>query len=232
MGACDLKLLHAPNFTLDMELDINIRTKIRYGYSYIEEAVLSIGEETLHVSSFGNYAIDGVSHADLSVGISGFPIVYSHPNDKVHSFEILLGEGEKIVLKTFKDMVAVNVDHLHADRFHGSVGMMGAFDKHGAMLGRDGTTIISDPNNFAAEWQVREDESMLFPTAKEPQYPQACVLPAASTKESRLRRRLGETATRKEAEKACANWPEDRVDMCVQDVMATGDLDLALAGAF
>jgi hypothetical protein len=34
-GQCDLMMVHAPNFAHDLGLDVHIRTKIRYGYSFV-----------------------------------------------------------------------------------------------------------------------------------------------------------------------------------------------------
>ena len=48
-GGCDLVLLHAPNFGHGLGLDIHIRTKIDSWWSYIETAVLRIGDHTLEV---------------------------------------------------------------------------------------------------------------------------------------------------------------------------------------
>lgn len=98
------------------------------------------------------------------------------------------------------------------------------------MLARNGTTVIEDPNAFAAEWQVREDLDgpMLFMTSRDPQYPEACVLPDANKKDSR-HRRLGEGISREDAEKACANWADNK-EACIFDVMATGDIELAEVG--
>ena len=48
------------------------------------------------------------------------------------------------------------------------------------MIGRDGQTEVSDPNMFAAEWQIRDDEAMLFNSASGPQFPEVCQLPDAS----------------------------------------------------
>ena len=51
-----------------------------------------------------------------------------------HTFEILLeGEGEKIVLGSFKDLVSVKIDNASRTRFKGSLGMMGNADT-GALL--------------------------------------------------------------------------------------------------
>jgi hypothetical protein len=50
---------------------------------------------------------------------------------------------------------------------------------------------------------------------------------------SHLRRRLSETSTVDEAaaEKACEHWGEGK-DGCVFDVLATGDLEMAVAGSY
>ena len=98
------------------------------------------------------------------------------------------------------------------------------------MLGRDGATLIDDPNAFGAEWQIKADEDMLFQASRQPQYPQECQLPVVE-KESR-RRRLGESIAVEAAEKACASWPKLLMNACVHDVLATNDLELALAGAY
>ena len=89
---------------------------------------------------------------------------------------------------------------------------------------------MEDPNLLAAEWQVRNDEPMLFTTARAPQHPQACQLPDPTQKTGR---RLGEGPISEEAAKmACVNAGSQRLDLCIHDVMAIGDLELAAAGSF
>ena len=60
-GGCDLVLLHDDSFAHGLGITIHIRTKERYGYSYIETAAVRIGEDTLEVSSYGFYMVNGVS---------------------------------------------------------------------------------------------------------------------------------------------------------------------------
>ena len=228
IGACDLKLITAPHFHQDLALDIDIRTTTRYAYSYIESAVVKIGDSTLEVSSYGSYILDGVSAAEMPAKIAGFTVEHSNDSKHVHIFEIKLGLDESIVVKTFKDMVSVKLEGADSWRFHGSKGMLGSFDKNGLMLGHDDVTVFDDPNAFAREWQIKSDEPMLFQTRREPQYPQECQLPSIK-KESR---RLGEATSMEAAEKACAAWPKDMISGCIHDVLSTGDLELALAGAF
>jgi hypothetical protein len=114
-------------------------------------------------------------------------------------------------------------------RQHGSHG----FVRRGSRLGRDGETVIgtkSSPNVFGQEWQVRDTEPMLFQTIRHPQYPVECTMPDPTTlAKSRMLR--ASKVTIFEAEEACANSGPD-MDTCIFDVMATGDLDMADAGAF
>lgn len=91
-------------------MSIHIRTKIRYDYSYITHAVLCIGEETLEVASFGDYALNQIENADLDgIVLSGYPINHMQLNDKQHIFDVVLGYNEYITLSTFKDLVSVIV---------------------------------------------------------------------------------------------------------------------------
>lgn len=188
---------------------------------------MKFGEDVFVVSSFGGYSLNGVSNAELPNTVGGFTVVHTKVSEKVHIFEIQLAEDEKIVLKTFKDMVAVNLDQVHAHRLHASKGMLGNYNTS-QMLARNGTVVIDNPNDFAADWQVKEGEEMLFQITRAPQHPSQCELPEAST----TKRRLGETIALSTAEQACADWDVHFRASCVHDVMATGDLDLAAAGAF
>ncbi|CAB9511123.1 expressed unknown protein [Seminavis robusta] len=229
MGACDLHLVQAPHFAPSLPLNIDVRTKIRNWYSYIESAVVQIGDETLEMGSFGEYLLNGVQGATMPNTIAGFEVKAFNPNKNFHILEVYIDEQEKIVLRSFKDMVSVKIDNAKKERFHDSKGMMGNFDT-GHVLSRDGHTYLEDPNEIAKEWQVRDTEPMLFNVVSGPQHPQACVLPDRT--EAQAERRLGgKTISQEAATKACAHWPKAHREGCVKDVIATGDLELAALGA-
>ena len=203
-------------------------------YSYIESAAVMIGNDILQVSSWGNYMFNGISAAELPLAVS-----HSVMSEKESKFEIHLGKNsERVVIKTFKDMVSVVVDHGNNESFHNSVGLMGQFNT-GAMLARDNRTVIDDPILFGQEWQVR-DERLLFTTARSPQYPTQCILPSSKTTSSsaaasqRAARRLGmTTVSREDAETACSHILGIReFQNCVFDTLASNDLELAQAGPF
>lgn len=234
-GACDLKLISAPCFAPEdgLALNIDIRATARYQCSCIERAAVQIGEDILEVSSFGECILDGVSAADMPNIIAGFTVQHSEPSKNVHLFEIVLDQDkdEKIVIKTFKDMVSVKLHGASPTRFHGSQGMLGSYDNNGLMMARDGATILNDPNEFAAAWQIKDDEAMLFQIRRVPQCPQACALPSEN-KAVKRRRLASSSITMEEAEAACASWPAQLISGCVHDVIALDDLELAHAGAF
>jgi len=134
-----------------------------------------------------------------------------------------MGAHGKVYLKAFKDLVGVKFDGFHSSDFGDSVGMMGSYE-NGAHVARDGKTVIEDVNEFGQEWQVLPSGPMLFQT---PPTEGECVLPTPATDSSR---RLGESISEEAAEIACAK--STAFEQCIYDVIATGDLEAATAGAF
>jgi hypothetical protein len=231
-GECDLVLLHNADFESGLGLDVHIRTKIRRDFSYISSAVLRIGKDVLEVASQGVYWFNGALNADVPAEFSGFAFSHTQPTDKQHVFEVHLGGRERIKLKTYKDFVSVLIEQGKSENFLHSVGLMGDFTR-GHMIARDGKTVIDDANAFGQEWQVLGTEPSLFQTVRLPQHPNLCTMPTP-VQASQLRRRLLETSSVDEAaaEKACEHWGEQGKDDCVFDVLTTGDLEMAVAGAY
>ena len=207
-------------------MDIHIRTKIRYEYSHIEAAVIRIGEETFEIGGWGDYILNGIQGAQMPNMISDYSIVHESVNEKVHKYSIMVSEDQRIVLKNFKDMVSISIVGPRGEDYEESFGLLG--DHQGRMVARDGQTIIEDFNEFGQEWQVLSSEPMLFEAVRLPQHPTQCRLPEPK---SESRRRLGQSIAEETARKACAGWG-DAIDNCIFDVMATGDLELAEAGAY
>jgi hypothetical protein len=231
-GECDLVLIKSEKFESGLGLDVHIRTKIRHGFSFITSAALRIGKDLLEVESQGVYWLNGVLSAELPKEFSGFAFSHTQPTDKQHVFEIYLGGRERIKVKTYKDFVSVLVEQGASKHFGDSAGLMGDF-RMGNMIARDGKTVIEDANAFGQEWQVLETEPSLFHTVRLPQHPQqVCKLPAP-VEASQLRRRLSESSSVSQlaAEKACEQWGEGKDD-CVFDVLTTGDLEMAVVGAY
>jgi hypothetical protein len=229
-GECDLIFLQSKDFESGLGLDVHIRTQMRGDMSYISSAVLRIGSDVLEVESQGVYYLNGVTGAELPSEFSGFEFSHTQPTDKQHVFEIHLGGRERIKVKTYKDFVSVVVEQGQQAHFADSVGLMGDFE-YGLKVARDGKTVLEDANAFGQEWQVLHTDPKLFQTLRFPQYPQKCTMPTPKAT-SMLRRRLSESSIDElAAEKACAHWGQGKDD-CVFDVLATGDLEMAVIGAY
>jgi hypothetical protein len=160
-GECNSVLIDAPNFGGGAGLLIHTRTKIRYDYSYIENAAIQIGGDILEVASFGQYKLNGISRVDMPSGVSDYFVTHKNPNKLDHEYVIDLGQGASLLIKTHKDIVSVTVlgaagEGYDFDKwFTNSTGLMGSYET-GEMLARDGVTILNDPNAFGQEWQVRD----------------------------------------------------------------------------
>ncbi len=227
-GACDLVLVKTPTFHNGAGLDLHIRTKIRDDWSFISDAAVRIGNDVLEVGTRAYYYLNGVAGAELPATVGGFPLTLTHFGTKRHKFEVDLGHMGVIVIKVFNEFLAVEVDNAHSDGFGDSVGLMGAFTD-GSLIGRNGQ-VHADHNEFGLSWQVHDTDGNLFQKVEGPQYPQLCQMP---TPLALMNRRMSESLVSfEDAAMACADWSEETRESCIYDVMSTGDLDMAEAGAF
>lgn len=219
-GACDQVFLHSDMFADGLGIDIHVRNKHRRDFAYIANAAVRIGSEILEVSGSGHF-LNGVSGADLSEGISGFPIKYKKVNDKSTNYIIDMHGDGKIVIKTWKDFVSIKIEHGSPAYFGDSVGLLGNFYT-GDLLARDGVTNLSnDINTFGQEWMVAPNEPVLFQTLEKNEI---CKLPPPKTEK---RRRLGASITEEAAAKACEHVGAEDREFCIYDVLATNDFDMA-----
>ena len=218
-------------------LRIHIRTtRVKY-FSYIERVAVQIGSDVLEFANdVDKFLINGTvvekqrKHHKTTLG--GFWIrrdpkaisIRVHDEGRMHHD----GQAAKIDLHTRQNgFPAVIVDNGSTDVFQGSLGLLGDWAT-GKRMARDGKTEMDeeDATAFALEWQVRDDEPMLFQEARAPQYPTECMPPAQIASN-----RLGMSKLRKEAEQACAHWKEDQED-CIFDVVATRDVLVAKEGHY
>ncbi|GAX27590.1 hypothetical protein FisN_13Hu321 [Fistulifera solaris] len=226
-GACDLLLVKSSSFDNGKGLEIQVRTQMRDDWSFIAAAALRIGSDVLEIGQQGFYYLNDVAGAALPSTIGGFPIALLHYGARRHKFEVDMGLHGKIIIKVFNEFLAVQIDDAHRDGFADSYGLMGSF-VDGSLVGRNGR-VIEDTDEFGLSWQVTDGEDMLFQEAKGPQYPQLCLMPEHKMTS---RRQLAEAMMSfEEASAACSDWDEETRDACIYDVMATGDLSMAEAGA-
>ncbi|CAB9500148.1 expressed unknown protein [Seminavis robusta] len=235
-GGCDLVFLDNPDYNHGQGLRIVIRTKIVHWWSYVQTAVVQIGNDTLEVKggvAHKEYYVNGKPgpHEEHSKAmpftIAGHKVRFRVKSKTQFQFKIFLEDDQNIVIRSVKDFLKVDVQNHKKATFGTSRGLLGSYED-GLMLARDGATILEDANEFGQEWQVRSDEPMLFHSVEGVQHPQACTIPNAEQKDQR--RRLIEEAvliSYDEAAKACMTEAGTDLIECINDVMITGDADMA-----
>jgi hypothetical protein len=226
-GACDMVLLHSDKFDNGLGMDIHIRTKHRGQYSYITTAAVRIGDDILEIiGQDKRYYLNSEANVAFPAKIAGYDITYSLRSDTQQTFLIHLPKEQRVVIKTWYELVSVSIENGNEADFGDAVGLMGDYVT-GHKRARDGH-VMDDVNAFGQEWQVRSDEPKLFQTLKMPQYPQECMMPPVML--DKRRRRLSEGVTEDVAKAACAHVSVDDFDFCVYDVMATNDV--GMVGAY
>ena len=240
--------MKSADFANGSGLDIHIRTTRidninSGGYSYISGVAIRIGSDILEWTDTGSVFANGDNVSDPfredpskgTVTIAGFILKKTMRGKKrnIMVYDLILSEGSSIQvrLNTKIGMLFVDVKGLFQD----SVGLLGTQDDegHGA-LARDGQTNLSGLwNSFGEEWQVRDYEAKLFKLHRDPQYPAGCHYHSKLSKGVHLRRRLLESGNTNAAididgaNIACVDASERMKGFCIDDVMATGDVDLA-----
>ena len=236
-GGCDLVLVDNPDYKDGLGMTIHIRTKIETWWSYIQAAVVKIGDESFEIEMNQFYkngeALDmaKITAEPTHDKISGLLLRYKQKEGNIEAL-VYFGNGEVLKMKTFKGFVTVQVGAEGDDSIYtGSHGMLGSYPD-GARLGRDGVTHIENVNAFGHEWQVLPEEPKLF-SSYDAEWVvaagQACAMPDESEAKVSLRkRRLASGMPMDEVEKACAHL-EDAGDKkaCIYDVMATQDVSMA-----
>lgn len=224
--------LDNPDYNNGQGMKIHIRTKIVRWWSYVQTAVVQIGDDTLEVMGGvekKRYWVNGEVGPKLKdSGVQPFTIGGKDVRFRVLSqsqfqFKIFLEDDQSIVLRSVKDFMKVDIQHHTKETFGTSKGLLGTYEE-GYMLARDGRSFLDDPHEFGKEWQVHADEPKLFHSLEGVQHPQTCEMPTAT----QFQRRLGEQLiSREAATRACLHAVPEDLDDCISDVMATGDADMA-----
>jgi len=237
-GECDIVFVNNPDYNNGQGMRIHIRTKQVRWWSYVQSAVVQIGDDTLEVRGglhSSDYWVNGVKGSKLVQSkiqpftIGGHRVRFRVLSDITFQYKIFLddektdGTAESIVLRSVKDWMKIDLVKHNEKNFGTSVGILGDYTT-GEMLGRDGKTVFNDTDAYGLEWQVKKDEPMLFHNVEGPQDPEQCKMPSPAT----IQRRLGEnTISRETAAKACAHVDPSSLKDCIFDVMATSDVDMA-----
>eukprot|EP00581_Thalassiosira_minuscula_P028767 CAMPEP_0183751080 /NCGR_PEP_ID=MMETSP0739-20130205/1529_1 /TAXON_ID=385413 /ORGANISM="Thalassiosira miniscula, Strain CCMP1093" /LENGTH=490 /DNA_ID=CAMNT_0025987265 /DNA_START=129 /DNA_END=1601 /DNA_ORIENTATION=- len=243
-GECDLVLTSAPSFGDGKGLDVHVRTNNRDNdWDRISGVAVRIGEDVLEVGTRGKktffYYLNGKRDVELPFKLGGYEVIQTQYRcdgetqkcKDPFAFKILLdddddGENSILIVPYFKMLIHVTGSN---DILGPTTGLMGTWE-HNGVLARDGRRTLENLNNnrhYAEEWQVMEDDGLLFQEARYPQYPQKCILPKTSRASMLKKGNLRRLGGIKSVEKACSHVDGDKHDMCVYDVMEGGSLDFA-----
>lgn len=224
-------------------LEVHIRTtrvdNVKAQFSYVSGVAARLGKDVLEVDPEGALMVnrelrtfDGALANNIEK-FAGFEVKKSFhgTNKKIIHYDLSLGGEETIQIRfnSKTKIIFVDINGIYP----GSTGLLGSAEDD-SLLSRDGSKDLSGNwNSFAEEWQVNDSDSRLFSEDRTPQFPQGCLYESSTTtnvKNLRQRRRLMEVAEQvstRDAILACAHSTGRRKDFCIDDVLATGDLDLA-----
>lgn len=237
-------MIQSQHFHNGLGLRIHIRTtrvdSTRTSYSYISGAAVQIGNDVLEVVDDGSIITNGsefLFNKEFSGDFAGFPVhkIMKGAQRRIFVYNLVLSDDSSVQIRanTKTGLLFVDVTAGH-DLPSDTVGLLGSPTSH-VLPGRDGTIDLTGAwNNLGEEWQVTADEPKLFQDKdRVPQSPVPCLYQQVQKEKTNVRRRRrlmdldGHTMTIEVAEKACRNSAEKKMEFCIDDVMAIGDLELA-----
>lgn len=236
-GMCDLMLLMIESFLGGLGLEIHVRTtridNAKSGYSFISGAALRVGQDVLEVKDDGSVLVNGdVFDIDDNLGgeFAGHSITKHFKGSKknIVVYDLTFGAGATVQVRTNMrtGMIFLDVSkHISDD----AVGLLGS-PAHDYIFFRDGAVDMTGQwNSFGESFQINADDPKLFEDKdRVPQYPAGCIYRSQSEKKNGLRRQLLEESVSMDvASKACAETSGSKKSFCIEDVMLTGDVELA-----
>ena len=225
-------MAHSDNFHQGVGLDLHARTTIKEYYSFIETAALRVGDYTMEFHP-DHVSLNGVLYipADLPITfgeeyiytISNVEVGEEKDSSKRQYYKVDLHEESSIVFKFYRKYLTINISGNEGD-FGDSVGLLGEYGT-GNMISRDGR-VMDNFDNFAFEWQVNREDPVIFSNERSPQLPyERCRLPTIAKPQRSLLRKEKDLVAK--ANKACSHVSSGSFDLCVDDILQTGDLGLA-----
>jgi hypothetical protein len=209
-------------------------------YFYISGTAVKINSDILELSEEDGILVVNGKFVSLDENLPhGFfgmfnftkSVMGSKKKILVYSLELPSNESIQIRANLKSRMLFVDVNGV----LPGSEGLLGAPLEDGKpLLARDGMTDLTGHwNTYGEEWQVNDKDPQLFLDSKRfPQYPNGCLYKEVQKHDHvrrRRRRLIGDTnnISIEVATNACSYLKEDTMkQFCINDIMATGDLDL------
>mmetsp|Transcript_14835 Transcript_14835/g.27891 ORF Transcript_14835/g.27891 Transcript_14835/m.27891 type:complete len:208 (+) Transcript_14835:952-1575(+) len=198
---------------------------------------MKIGDDVIEVTPRGELIFNKevLKQDNRTVTMSGLPFVMAKETkgtkQNIVSYSFDLGNQRIIDIQANKKrgMMFVRTKGAFPTETKGMLGSPGSSD----MFTRDGRSLATvDINTYGESWQVKDTDEQLFQEALGPQYPQKCLYEDAPGDKTQLRggRRkllqLKNVVTMEEAAAACQHVKGSKRDLCIQDTIAMGDLEI------
>lgn len=198
--------------------------------SYVESAAVGIGDDILEFHADGflfNGLHESYNTLPLTFGSQGqYKVIHvENEKKKKKEYRVMLGLENYISVWATGKIMSISATGT-ASNFGSSVGMLG---QHGTgnMIGRNGE-VFDDYIEYGFEWQVRPEDPQLFVFAREPQLPyEKCRMPGSEMSVNRRKLRANGDRKLLEAATAACDGSID-FDLCVDDVVVSGELGLAV----
>ena len=221
-------LIKTPKLSNGFNLEAHVRTKKVRKWSAIDAIAVKVGQDVIEIqSNDGKLHLNGNKVESIRTEV--LTVVKSTSASKrsvvAHDFVFDKETRLQVRVNTRTQMVYTT---LSGNYPKGTVGLLGSPHNPG-LITRDGIVMTNENvNKFAESWQVTDSDSHLFRADREPQYPSKCLYEIKDVKSNIRSRHLKEihTIAYSEAVAACASHHAGpRMDFCIEDVLATMDLD-------
>lgn len=224
-------MVHSDQFHNGAGFDLHARTKIQDYFSYIETAALKVGDNVLEFYR-DHFFLNGIKltpadlpmtfGGDFKYTISNAPVEHGKNAFYYQYYNVDLHEDSSMVFRFYKKFLTIDIRG-NSEDFNDAVGLLGEHET-GDMISRDGA-LMSNFDEYGFEWQVDPTDPVLFKDVRSPQLPyEKCRMPTANRP---ARRQLRASPLSAAATEACAHTSGKALDLCIEDVIITGDLGLA-----
>jgi len=236
-GICDTILIKTPKVGgVEPNIEIHIRTRRVRHWSAIDAIAIKVGHYVAQIGSNDgrlildkNFILNGSEVDSFQTDMFSVTKSFFGLQKSIILYEFVFGKEKKLEIKV--NTKAKMIYTTMSGNFpQGTDGLLGSPHNPGRFA-RDGTNMTGfDVNVFAETWQVRDSDNQLFQERRIPQFPMKCLYYVSESGSKIHSRRLKEVnkISLEEATVACAaHTPGEKRKFCVEDAIATGDLDSA-----
>lgn len=207
---------------------VHVRTTLSDSatYSYIEQVVVAHGKTNLEFHKDAFY-VNGQRAPEDNFPMIVDDMEIKRLDGRGRQFEIKIDYGPTVIVRATKSFMSAKLGG-DISKMKDVVGMLGSYFS-GDLISREGK-LMTDYNEYGFEWQVHpEKDGQLFMEARLPQLPYGrCRMPTARASRRKLRASANTELHGKAVELCAEHHPQD-INLCIDDVLMSGDLDIVYA---